>query len=178
MCRLYGKFASYFSSYKWPWFPLSVLVLIDSLVVTRVVMQFPAKIPSSCIWVVIPIDWVILYWYAGGEDGRSLARCTVTWLPNFLGWVDLLIHGAPLARARAPIYIGHYKTNTKLFVTMDWWQCCDPKRRKLLPHLWQEILLPHTTERETKKSRRKISSGSKESQFYSQPLGQAGASMY
>ena len=21
-------------------------------------------------------------------DGRSLARCTVTWLPNFLGWVD------------------------------------------------------------------------------------------
>ena len=21
-------------------------------------------------------------------DGRSLTRCTVTWLPNFLGWVD------------------------------------------------------------------------------------------
>ena len=106
-----------------------------------------------------------LYWYAGGEDGRSLARCTVTWLPNFLGWVDLLIHGAPLAHAWAPLYIGNYKTNRKLFVTMDWWQCCDPKRRKLLPHLWQEILLPHTTERETKKSRRKISSGPKKVSF-------------
>ena len=26
------------------------------------------------------------------KDGR----CTVSWLPNFLGWVDLLTHGAPL----------------------------------------------------------------------------------
>ena len=32
--------------------------------------------------------------------GRTVGgRCTVTWLPNFLGWVDLLTHGAPLARA-------------------------------------------------------------------------------
>ena len=30
-------------------------------------------------------------------DGRSLGRL-VTWLPNFLGWVDLLTHGAPQAR--------------------------------------------------------------------------------
>ena len=40
-------------------------------------------------------------------DGRSFVRCTVTWLPNFLGWVDLLTHGAPLARAshpRAPLF--------------------------------------------------------------------------
>ena len=44
----------------------------------------------------IPVDWVILHWYACGADGRSvgrsldrsLARCTATWLPNFLGWVD------------------------------------------------------------------------------------------
>ena len=34
---------------------------------------------------------------------RTDGRCTVTWLPNFLGWVDLLTHGAPLARARAPL---------------------------------------------------------------------------
>ena len=34
-------------------------------------------------------------WYACGTDGRSFVRCTVTWLPNFLGWVDLLTHGAP-----------------------------------------------------------------------------------
>ena len=32
-------------------------------------------------------------------DGqRAGGRCTVTWLPNFLGWVDLLTHGAPQAR--------------------------------------------------------------------------------
>ena len=36
--------------------------------------------------------------------GRTGGRCTVTWLPNFLGWVDLLTHGALLARFthRAP----------------------------------------------------------------------------
>ena len=31
-------------------------------------------------------------------DGRSFVRCTVTWLPNFLGWVDYLSCGAPLWR--------------------------------------------------------------------------------
>ena len=30
--------------------------------------------------------------------GRTGGRCTVTWLPNFLGWVDLFTHGAPQAR--------------------------------------------------------------------------------
>ena len=30
---------------------------------------------------------------------RSVGRCTVTWSPNFLGWVDLLSYGAPHARA-------------------------------------------------------------------------------
>ena len=43
---------------------------------------FPNK-TLSCIWVAIPVDWIILHWYACGTDGR----CTVTWLPNFLGWV-------------------------------------------------------------------------------------------
>ena len=36
---------------------------------------------------VAPADWVILNWYACGADERSLARCTVTRLTNFLGWV-------------------------------------------------------------------------------------------
>ena len=35
-------------------------------------------------------------WLPCGEDGRADGRCTVTSLPNFLGWVDLLTHGAPL----------------------------------------------------------------------------------
>ena len=50
-------------------------------------MRFPVKITSSCIWVAIPVDWVILHWYTCGADGRSGGRCTVTWLPSFLGWV-------------------------------------------------------------------------------------------
>ena len=37
-------------------------------------MRFPAKITSSCIWIAIPVDWVILYWYACGADGRSLGQ--------------------------------------------------------------------------------------------------------
>ena len=35
---------------------------------------------------------------AGCPVVRTGGRCTVTWLPNFLGWVDLLTHGAPQAR--------------------------------------------------------------------------------
>ena len=32
-------------------------------------------------------------------DCWSLVQCTVMWLPNFLGWVDLFTHGALLACA-------------------------------------------------------------------------------
>ena len=64
-------------------------------------MRFPTKITSSCIWVAIPVDWVILYWYTCRADGRSPGRCTVTWLPNFF-WMGRLLpfltHGALLAR--------------------------------------------------------------------------------
>ena len=40
----------------------------------------------------------IEHWLPCGADGRAGGRCTVTWLPNFLGWIDLLCHGAPQAR--------------------------------------------------------------------------------
>ena len=38
-------------------------------------MRFPAKITSSCIWVSIPVDWVILHWFACGANG-SAGLCT------------------------------------------------------------------------------------------------------
>ena len=38
------------------------------------------------------------HWFPCGEHGRSFVRCTVTWLPNFPGWVDFLIYGAPHTR--------------------------------------------------------------------------------
>ena len=33
-------------------------------------------------------------WSGGRAVGRSVGRCTVTWLPNFLGWIDLHNYGA------------------------------------------------------------------------------------
>ena len=87
-------------------------LLLSLLYKTPVAMRFPTKITSSCIWVTIPVDWVILHWYACGVNGRSLGReggrCTVTWLPNFLGWVGYFIF-LPMvlrwhaSRARAPL---------------------------------------------------------------------------
>ena len=41
-------------------------------------MRFPVKITSSCIWVAIPVDWVILHWYACGADGRSVYVHVIT----------------------------------------------------------------------------------------------------
>ena len=44
---------------------------------------------SSKVW-----DWTLVVLWCGRAGGQ----CTVTWLPNFPGWVDLLTHGAPQAR--------------------------------------------------------------------------------
>ena len=39
----------------------------------------------------------IKHWYScGAKCGRSGGGCTVTWLPDFLGWIDFLSYGAPL----------------------------------------------------------------------------------
>ena len=42
------------------------------------------------------------HWLPCGADGRASGRaggwCAVTWLPKFLGWVDLLTHGVPELR--------------------------------------------------------------------------------
>ena len=94
-------------------------------------MRFPAKITSSCIRVAIPVDWVILHWYACGADGRSLGReggrCTVTWLPNFLGWVDYFIFlpkvlrwRASRARALLLSYKRRFKTTSKMDRHITW----------------------------------------------------------
>ena len=39
------------------------------------------------------------HWFPCGVDGRPVGWYTVTWLPNFLGWVDLLSYEAPPKRA-------------------------------------------------------------------------------
>ena len=55
----------------------------------------------------LPYLFIELF-YIGTPVVRMDGRCTVTWLPNFLEWVDLLTHDATLARAshaRAPLLI-------------------------------------------------------------------------
>ena len=64
----------------------------------------PIKITSSCIWVAIPVDWVILHWYACGADGQRVDGRTGTWLPKFFGWVDYHIFlGMGLRSRGAPL---------------------------------------------------------------------------
>ena len=65
-------------------------------------MWFPAKITSSCIWVTIPVDWVILHWYTCGADGRSLGQAVyghvITNFSQMGSLLYFLTHGALLAR--------------------------------------------------------------------------------
>ena len=86
-------------------FPLSVFVLLAWLFSCDAWgYAISRQNNTSCLWVAIPVDWVILHWHACGADWRSASgRCTVKWLPNFLEWVDLFIHGAALACVRAPL---------------------------------------------------------------------------
>ena len=82
---LYSKFVDMTTPIQ-KQFPLSVFVFIDSFVLLYkmpVAMRFPAKITLSCIWVTIPVDWVILHWYACGADGQSLGWAGVVWSRDY-----------------------------------------------------------------------------------------------
>ena len=50
----------------------------------------------------------MVFLWSGRTVGRSGGQCTVTWLPNFLGWVDYLSYGAPPTRA---VKTGHPLTS-------------------------------------------------------------------
>ena len=93
-------------------------------------MRFLAKITSSCIWVAIPLLIELFYigmsvvLTDGLSGGRSDGWCTVTWLPNSLGWVDYFIS---LARESSAI-------NIKL--KCDWW------RNTIDENLYKEVIIP------------------------------------
>ena len=73
-------------------------------------MRFPAKIASSCIWVAIPVDWVILHWYMPvvWKDGRSIGVRS----RDFLGWEDYHIFLPMVLRyARFALESSVMKTN-------------------------------------------------------------------
>ena len=67
---------------------------------TTFLLFFLSKSPGGHVisfqikpWVAFGLPYLLIELFYIGmpvvrTDGRSLARCTVTWLPNFLGWVD------------------------------------------------------------------------------------------
>ena len=66
--------------------------------------------PMSCIWVAIPVDWIILHWYTCGADGRSGGRSVgrsvgVRYVITKFSRMGSLLHfftlGAPLRALRA-----------------------------------------------------------------------------
>ena len=95
-------------------FLLSVFVFIDSLVVSALqdsggyAISRPnnLELHLGCHTCWLTYFTLVCLW-CGQTVGCSVGRCTVTWLPNFLGWVDLLSYAAPQARAsrvrRAPL---------------------------------------------------------------------------
>ena len=54
--------------------------------------RFPAEKPRVVF--AIPVDWVILHWYACDAEGRAYAHVII-----YAQWTKILTHGAPL-RAR------------------------------------------------------------------------------
>ena len=78
----------------------------DTLVLTVVNWSQHGCVKSGCTYPPIETARLNIGVPVVQTDGRSGGRCTVTWLPNFLGWVDLLSYGAPLTRARgAPLLL-------------------------------------------------------------------------
>ena len=80
-------------------------------------MRLPVKTTSSCIWVAIFVDWVILHWYACGADGRSVGRSVYghvfTKFSRMASLPHFLTRGAALRalRAREPRYCNLTKIN-------------------------------------------------------------------
>ena len=93
----------YRNNFRLPFSSLLTLLLC-LLYKTPVAMRFPAKITSSCIWVAIPVDWVILHWYACGADerpgDRSVYGHMITKFSRMGSLPHFLTHGAPLHALR------------------------------------------------------------------------------
>ena len=102
-------------------FPLSVFVFIDSLVVSAlqdadgyaISRQNNLELHLGCHICWLSYFTLICLWCGrtvSRAGGRAGGRCTVTWLPNFLGWVDYFIF-LPMvlrwraSRARAPLIV-------------------------------------------------------------------------
>ena len=74
------------------------VILVSGYPVLRAVNWSHVDVQYVCMCPRLAKKCEIEYWLPCDADGRAGGRCTVTWLPNFLGWVDLLTHGARQAR--------------------------------------------------------------------------------
>ena len=96
-------------------FSLSVFVFIDSFVVSAlqhaggyaISRQNNLELHLGCHTCWLSYFTLVCLW-CGRTVSRARGRCTVTWLPNFLGWVDYFIF-LPImlswrsSRTRAPL---------------------------------------------------------------------------
>ena len=58
-------------------------------------LRFPAE--ELPVAFAIPVDWVILHWYACGAEGRAYAHVII-----YAQWTKILTHGAPLRGRASP----------------------------------------------------------------------------
>ena len=89
---------------------------------TTLLLFFHSKSPGDHVisfqikpWVAFGLPYLLIelfliYWYDCGAYGRTVGRsggqCTVTWLPNFLGWVDYYVSLAILEAPLKGIKVG------------------------------------------------------------------------
>ena len=77
----------------------------------------PATTTSSCIWVAIPVCWVILYRYVCGADGRAYGHVITKisrmgWLPHFFRLGELRYN------KRFFFFFSDFNTDAKLIRTL------------------------------------------------------------
>ena len=79
-CNSWGPLFSITHSSSFSVIHVSVNIKNNAEKDTTLLLFFLSKSPGghvktlSCIWVAIPVDWVILHWYACDADRRSCAR--------------------------------------------------------------------------------------------------------
>ena len=77
----------------------------------------PATTTSSCIWVAIPVCWVILYRYVCGADGRAYGHVITKisrmgWLPHFFRLGELRYN------KKVFFFFSDFNTDAKLIRTL------------------------------------------------------------
>ena len=90
-------YAVYRNNFRFPFSSLLTLWL-SLLHKTRVGLRFPVKITSSCIWIAMPVDWVILHWYAWRTVGQTYGH-VITKISRMGTLPDFPRYGARLAWA-------------------------------------------------------------------------------